>query len=106
MTPQFKVFHFQELDWFLYFPAEGNRGKYFAYTVLLEERKVKTKRPRNPVILGNVMGRVELDEHYPHTVGFFKASCDELPDGELRYMEIRTIHNVDEFWLFMNALNL
>jgi hypothetical protein len=106
VTPQFKVFHFQELDWLLYFPVEGNRGKYYGYTVLFEERKGKAKRCQTPVVLGNVIERAEFDEHYPHTVGFFKSSCEETADGELRYMEIRTIHNIDEFWLFMNALNL
>ncbi len=102
----FKVFHFQELDWFLYFPAKGNRGKYFGYTVLLKERKGKTTCQTKPVVLGAVMERMELDEHYPHTVGFFKADSDQTQDHELRYMEIRTVRNVDEFWLFLNALDL
>lgn len=106
LTPQFKVFHFQELDWLLYFPTEGNRGKYCGYTVILKERKGTATRQQNSVVLGALLERAEVDEHYPHTVGFFKASCEESPDAEMRYMEIRTIHNVDEFWLFLNALNL
>jgi hypothetical protein len=102
LSATFKVFHFQELDWLLLFPVDGNQGKYCTYNVLLKERRQKSK----PVPLGAVMERAELEEHYPHTVGYFKASCDELPDGELRYLENRRIHSVDEFWLFLNALNL
>ncbi len=106
MSAQFKVFHFQELDWLLYFPSEGNKGKYCGYTVLLKKRKGNKPHQNNRVTLGDVLERPELENYYPHTVGFFKGSCDDGADCELRYMEIRTIHNVDEFWLFLNALNL
>jgi hypothetical protein len=105
LTAQFKVFHFLELDWLLYFPAEGNRGEYCRYTVLLK-RKGKENCEEQNVALGAVLERLELDEHYPHTVGFSKAASDEKPNAELRYMEIRRIHNVNEFWLFLNAVNL
>jgi len=106
LTEQFKVFHFQELDWLIYFPLEGNKGKNCDYTVFLENRKGKTNPTLNRVNLGALMERRELDEHYPHTVGFFKASVDDAASSELRYMEIRTIHDVNEFWLFLNALDL
>jgi hypothetical protein len=106
LSAQFKVFHFQELDWLFYFPSEGNKGKYYGYNVLLKERKRSGAIANNRVTLGDVLERVEVDEHYPHTVGFFKGSCDEGTEAELKYMEIRIIHNVDEFWLFLNALNL
>ena len=57
-------------------------------------------------VLGDILERRELEEHYPHTVGFFKDSLDENEDFKPQYMEIRTIHSVDEFWLFLNALNI
>jgi hypothetical protein len=99
------VFHFQELDWLLYFPPEGNKGKYTNYIIQCWTRKngAPTKRV---VRLGEVMECRELEEHYPHTVGFFKSSTDEAADFQPRYMEIRTVHNIDDFWLFLNALNL
>ena len=58
------------------------------------------------VMLGQVLERTEIEDRYPHTVGFFKAhdECNLRPDTG--YMEIRTIQNVDELWLFLNALNL
>ncbi len=100
------MFHFQELDWLFFFPNEGNKGKYCGYKILLKERKAKAPDPKDFVTLGNMLERPELEEHYPHTVGFFKAQGNEPAETELRYMEIRTVHNVDEFWLFLNALNL
>ena len=106
MSAQFKVFHFQELDWLLYFPSEGNKGKYCSYTVLLKDRKGNCPSQNNRAALGNVLERREFEESYPHTVGFFKGSCDDGAEAELKYMEIRIIHNIDEFWLFLNALNL
>jgi hypothetical protein len=106
LTTHYKVFHFLELDWLLYFPVEGNRGEYFGYTILLNERKRKQKSQQNAVTLGSVLERVELDEHYPHTVGFSKAAPDDEANEELTYMEIRTIHNTHEFCLFLNALDL
>ena len=56
--------------------------------------------------LGDIVERRELEEHYPHTVGFFKGSGDEATDCKPPYMELRIIHNIDDFWLFLNALNL
>ena len=106
MTTRYKVFHFLELDWLLYFPMEGNRGEYFGYTVLLYERKGKQKSEQDAVTLGSILERAELGEHYPHTVGFSKAAPDEKSDGKLTYMEIRTIHDAHEFCLFLNALDL
>jgi hypothetical protein len=104
LVDQFKVFHFQELDWLLYFPSEGNKGRYCGYTVLLREGEKSSADGR--VRLGDIVERRELEEHYPHTVGFFKGSGDERADGKPQYMEIRIIHNVDELWFFLNALDL
>ena len=106
MAPQFKVFHFLELDWLVYFPAEGNRGKYCRYTALLKERKGNESHKQHSITVGELLERAEFEEHYPHTVGFFKAALDEQSDTELRYLEIRTIHDVNEFWLFVNSVNL
>lgn len=72
----------------------------------MNERKGKQKSEKDAVTLGGVLERAELDEHYPHTVGFSKVSHDEKSDGELTYMEIRTIHDAHEFCLFLNALDL
>ena len=105
MSEQFKIFHFQEFDWLIYFPSCGNHGKYGNYTVLFRDRK-QMSRVNCRVVLGDILERREFEEHYPHTVGFFKGPLEENEDFKPRYMEIRTIHYVDEFWLFLNALNI
>ncbi len=106
VVEQFKVFHFRELDWFVFFPAKGNHGEYTGYTVSLKEMKEKATYPQNSVPLGRILERAELDGNYPHTVGYFKITSEEMPTGEIRYLENRIIHNVDEFCLFLNSLNL
>ena len=106
MTDQFKVFHFQELGWFLYFPAKGNYGEYSGYTISLKDTKDKEDCRKSIATLGSILERAELDGNYPHTVGYFKICSDEMPTGEIHYLENRIIHNVDEFWLFLNSLDL
>jgi hypothetical protein len=90
----------------MYFPSKGNHGEYTGYNVFLKERKRKDNCLKNAINLGKILERAELDEHYPHTVGYLKVTADELQTGEMRYLENRRIHNVDEFWLFLNSLNL
>ena len=102
-----KKFHFIEIDWLIYFPSCGNHGKYNSYTVLFRDRRQKSSPiSRAELLLGDILERKELEDHYPHTVGFFKAPLEDNENFKPRYMEIRTIHYVDEFWLFLNALNI
>jgi hypothetical protein len=105
-TDQFKVFHFQEIDWLVYFPSCGNTGKYCNYSVLLRERKGGLPRPGKRVTLSEVLDNPEFEKRYPHTVGFYKSFSEEGADFEPRYLEIRIIRTVEEFWLFLNALNI
>lgn len=100
------MFHFQELDWLLFFPSEGNHGKYSGYSVLFIDSRGKKTNQKTNVLLGALLERREIDEHYPHTVGFFKSPSFAKADNGLCYMEIRIIHNLDEFWLFLNALDI
>ena len=101
MEHQGKKFHFQEIDWVICFEPESCRGKYRDYWVLLTEQKggkVEEKRLR----LGEVLDRLEIDEHYPHTVGYYKTCVGKMPE----YLELREIKTVEEFWMFLNAANL
>ena len=68
--------------------------------------KEKKETQTRQVVLGSVLERPEVEERYPHTVGFFKVHNDNEPDSAKRYLEIRKVQNVDEFWFFLNALNL
>jgi hypothetical protein len=100
-----KKFHLQELDWVLSFPDSGNKGKYLDYTVTFTDRKKKPTKERC-LTLAEILGKTECEDRYPHTVGFFKNSPRTDDEFKPDYMEIRIITCIEDFWLFLNALNL
>jgi hypothetical protein len=100
-----KNFHFIEIDWLVYFPRYGNKGKYFNYNVMLIDRKKVMSQPRK-LKLEEVLENPEFEKHYPHTVGFYKGSSGEGAEFKPEYLEIRKISTVEEFWLFLNALDI
>jgi len=101
-----KNFHFIEIDWLVSFPRYGNKGKYLNYSVMLIDRKKGTPQPRKLVKLGEVLENREFEQRYPHTVGFYKGSSGEGADFKPEYLEIRRISTVEDFWLFLNALDI
>ncbi len=48
----------------------------------------------------------EFEENLPHTVGFFREAKSANADARLTYMEIRVIRSIEEFWKFLNDLDL
>ena len=94
-----------EMDWLVYFPRDGNKGKYWHYTVMFIDRKKGADQPEN-VTLGEVLESREFEQRYPHTVGFFKEASGKGADFKPEYLEIRKIGTVEEFWLFLNALDI
>jgi hypothetical protein len=106
MESQSKKFHFQELNWVISFPASGNRGKYRDYAVVLLEQQNGSPQSVQRLTLGEVLDRVELDLHYPHTVGYYKTCIGQDADFRPDYLELREIRTVEEFWAFLNAANL
>jgi len=101
-----KKFHFVEMDWLVYFPRDGNKGKYWQYTVMFIDRKKGADQPENLVMLGEILESHEFEQRYPHTVGFFKEASAKGADFKPEYLEIRKIGTVEEFWLFLNALDI
>lgn len=101
-----KKFHFIEMDWLVYFPRCGNKGKYLSYSVMLVDRKKGTSQPENHVKLKEVLENLEFEERYPHTVGYYKECSGEGAAFKPEYLEIRKISTVEEFWLFLNALDI
>ncbi len=95
-----------EIDWLVYFPRYGNKGKYLNYSVILVDRKKGTSQSGKLVKLVEVLENPEFEKRYPHTVGFYKRSSEEGADFKPEYLEIRRISNVEEFWLFLNALDI
>ncbi len=100
-----KIFHFQENDWILRFPNSGNHGrKYCDYSVFFSERKKKTIS--RCVRLVNIVESPDFEEKLPHTVGFYKSENEEPPKEGFCYLEIRTIRSVEDFWKFLNDVDL
>jgi hypothetical protein len=100
-----KCFHFQEIDWFISFPASGNEGrKYLYYSVSFKDRKKGTASSQ--VSLIDLVDVTEFENNYPHTVGFFRGSIDDETNFGSNYLEIRIIRSIEEFWKFLNDTNI
>jgi hypothetical protein len=95
-----------EIDWLVYFPRYGNKGKYLNYNVMLIDRKKGTAQLGKRVKLEEVLENREFETRYPHTVGFYKESSGDGAEFKPEYLEIRKICTVEEFWLFLNALDV
>lgn len=106
MESRTKKFHFQEIDWVIYFPRHGNKGKYRDYNVTLRDRKKGITQSGTRTKLGEVLDKLEIDRGYPHTVGFYKVSSGRGANFKPQYLELRKIHAVEDFWFFLNSLDL
>lgn len=102
---QTKKFHFMEIDWLVYFPKYGNKGKYLNYSVMLIDRK-KADQSGKLVKIEEIVENPEFEKQYPHTVGFYKEFSGEGAEFKPEYLEIRRISTVEEFWLFLNAVDI
>jgi hypothetical protein len=94
-----------EIDWLVYFPRYGNKGKYCDYSVIFIDRKKGTTQAGKLLKLGEILENPEFEKHYPHTVCFYKESSGGA-EFKPAYLEIRRISTVEEFWLFLNALDI
>jgi hypothetical protein len=101
-----KKFHFIEMDLLVYFPRCGNKGKYLDYNVVVVDRKKATAQSGKQVKLVEIVEDREFEKRYPHTIGFYKESSGEGAEFKPEYLEIRKINNAEEFWLFLNALDI
>ncbi len=104
LEAKFKTFHFQEIDWFISFPVQGNCGKYPEYTVLLFNGKADSSNCGKRLKLKEILEMPEVDGNYSHTVGYFKN--DDAVNFKPEYLEIREIKAIEDFWAFLNAVNL
>lgn len=106
MESKTKKIHFQEIDWIVYFPKHGNEGKYLNYDVMFKDRKRGITQPARRIKLGKVLDRPEIEGNYPHTVGFYKVSSGKGANFKPEYLELRKIQAVEDFWMFLNALDI
>ena len=104
MGTQFKTFHFKEINLFISFPAEGNSGKYADYDILVTDGNPEDSPPK-AMKLREILELHKVEQKYPHTVGYFKTSKAGSCSAP-EYLELREVRTVEEFWAFLNAVNL
>jgi hypothetical protein len=101
-----KKLHFMEIDWLVCFPKSGNKGKYLGYNVMLIDRTREEKRLGRLVTIKEIVENPEFEMRFPHTVGFYKEFAGEGSEFKPEYLQIRKIESVEDFWQFLNALDL
>jgi hypothetical protein len=99
-----KTFHFIEVNWLVYFPKNENRGKYANYMVNFTDKK-EVNQLQTRMVLGELLDKPEISENYPHTVGYFKSNS-ENNTGNSEYLEIRIVRMMEEFWAFLNSVDI
>ena len=94
------------MEWLIYFPNCGNKGKYIGYSVMFVDRKKCASQPEKNVSLKEILENPEFEKSYPHTVGYYKEETGEGAEFKPEYLEMRKISSVEDFWLFLNALDI
>ena len=102
---QTKKFYFQEIDKIICFPNQGNQGKYSNYRVQLKDKKT-ANQSGEPAVLGEFLESPQVENNYPHTVGYYKESTGEGPSFKPEYLQLRKICIIEEFWLLLNSLDI
>ena len=93
------------MNWVISFPCAGNEGrKYLYYSVEYED--LSKSEGRKKLCLGEILEDPKFEENYPYTVGFFKGSINEKIESGSSYLEIRIIRSIEDFWRFLNDLDL
>jgi hypothetical protein len=100
-----KKFHFQEIGKIIEFPTIGNQGKYFQYQVNIKSKDTANK-PGKTALLGEFLESTEVENNYPHTIGYYKESEGEGAKFNPEYLVLRKICTIEEFWVLLNASNL
>ena len=73
---------------------------------MLMDRKRGAAQLGKCVKLNEILDNAEFEQNYPHTVGYYRESSGEGAKFNPEYLEIRRISNVEEFWLFLNAVDI
>ena len=100
-------FHFQEINWVIYFPSIGNEGRnYSKYGVAYRDRRRGVSQPGVRINLEDVIRKREIQENYPYTVGYYLDSSGKGRNWLPNYLETRTVANVEEFFRFLQDLGI
>jgi hypothetical protein len=73
---------------------------------MLVDRKAGEAQSEKLVKLGDFLDSPEIEQKYPHTIGYFKVFSGKGKKFKPEYLELRVIKTVEELWLFLNALDI
>jgi hypothetical protein len=89
--------HFREIDWVIYFPSKGNKGRQLInYGVAYRDRVNSETQPGPKINLGDVLARPEIRNRYPHRVGLFLESSGKGENWKPAYVEDRIIQSEND----------
>ena len=92
------------MDWIISFPNTGNEEKkYLFYSVHFIDRKNKLNKH---TLVADIVDNPMFENWCPHTVGFFRGPVDDEGNFEKNFLELRTVRCIEEFWKFLNDLNI
>ena len=100
-------FHFQEINWVIYFPSVGNEGRdYSKYGVAYRDRRRGVSQLGVRINLEDVIRKREIQENYPHTVGYYLNSSGKGQNWTPQYLETRNVADLEEFLAFLGELEI
>ena len=73
---------------------------------MFKDRKKRASQPEQHVNLGELLESPEFEKNYPHTVGFYKESSGNGEEFKPSYLELRIVRTVEDFWMFLNSLDI
>jgi len=76
------------------------------YGVAYRDRKRGVSQPGMRIDLEDVVSKSEIQENYPHTVGYYLDSSGKGKNWVPEYLETRTIANLEEFIRFLRKLRV
>ena len=89
--------HFREIDFFVYLPAWGYRGRSLdRLEVTFRDRLRGTTRPNPHINLGELLQMPEIRDHYPHSVGLYRKTTATGRWWRQVYSEVRVIRDEPE----------
>lgn len=100
-------FHFKDIDWVIYFPSTGNEGRpHRKYGVAYRGRRKGVSQPGVRINLEDVIRKHEIQENYPHTVGYYLDSSGKGQNWTPQYLETRTVASLEQFLQFLRDLKI
>ncbi len=103
--PNTKSFYFQDIGKIVVFCFQGNSGKYRKYLVQIKTPQT-INQPIAPAILGDFLDSPEVDNNYPHNVGYFKDSTGKDLAFKPTYLALCKICSAEEFFGLLSSLDI